>query len=282
MTATASASITLNPKIKDAQSAQREMVNFVKNPPTNPVDAVKKFGSMLGVGSVVSAGLTAAFPFAAPILPMLSGIFDLFSDAPSLGEMTLDAINSLSTQLNEGLNNLREATESIVKEQAQLTIDVVLQGSEQIAREASAVSVFRAIAVDTILEETLQEKKAMYIEFLQEMQDYREKALSNLSGEIEKAQNEINEKYMQLLGQVYGMIAEIAPAMLDALDNFLALQESGQGTTRAIDQDTPALFQEKSPSASAQAGDNKLLLLGAAVAAGGVAFWYSQKNGKKS
>lgn len=217
---TPSASVTLNPKITDAKSAQREMVDFVRNPPKDPVQAVKKFGSMLGVGAVVSTGLTAAFPFAAPILPVLSGIFDLFSSGPSIGEMTLDAINGLSTQLSEGLKNLQEATENIVKEQAQQTINVVLQGADTIAREQSAVDVMDSIGLQSILQETYEKKNELYVDFLQQMQTYRATALDELANTIDAEQKRISEKYQQLLTQVYGMIGEIAPAILDALTQY--------------------------------------------------------------
>lgn len=215
-----SASVTLNPKITDAKSAQREMVDFVRNPPKDPVQAVKKFGSMLGVGAVVSTGLTAAFPFAAPILPVLSGIFDLFSSGPSIGEMTLDAINGLSTQLSEGLKNLQEATENIVKEQAQQTINVVLQGADTIAREQSAVDVMDSIGLQSILQETYEKKNELYVDFLQQMQAYRATALDELANTIDAEQKRISEKYQQLLTQVYGMIGEIAPAILEALTQY--------------------------------------------------------------
>lgn len=272
---TPSASVTLNPKITDAKSAQREMVDFVRNPPKDPVQAVKKFGSMLGVGAVVSTGLTAAFPFAAPILPVLSGIFDLFSSGPSIGEMTLDAINGLSTQLSEGLKNLQEATENIVKEQAQQTINVVLQGADTIAREQSAVDVMDSIGLQSILQETYEKKNELYVDFLQQMQTYRATALDELANTIDAEQKRISEKYQQLLTQVYGMIGEIAPAILDALTQYTQTQDAPADAPP----DRQSLEDVK-PGSTIENKDSLLPLIG--IAAGvGIAFAMSAGKKKK-
>ena len=270
---TPSASITLNPKITDAKSAQREMFDFVKNPPKDPVQAVKKFGSMLGVGAIVSTGITAAFPFAAPILPVLSGIFDLFSSGPSIGEMTLDAINGLSTQLSEGLKNLQEATENIVKEQAQQTINLVLQGADTIAREQSAVDVMDSLGLQSILQETYEKKNELYIAFLQDMQTYRANALEDLADTIDAEQKRISEKYQQLLTQVYGMIGEIAPAILDALTQY-----TEQGGTESDAPPAQANLSDIKPTARIDSENSALIpILGLA---GVAAVAYAFRGGK--
>jgi hypothetical protein len=273
---TPSASVTLNPKITDAKSAQREMFDFVKNPPKDPVQAVKKFGSMLGVGAIVSTGITAAFPFAAPILPVLSGIFDLFSSGPSIGEMTLDAINGLSTQLSEGLKNLQEATENIVKEQAQQTINLVLQGADTIAREQSAVDVIDSLGLQSILQETYEKKNELYVAFLQDMQTYRANALNDLADTIDAEQKRISDKYQQLLTQVYGMIGEIAPAILDALTQYTQ--------DPAAESDAPPareMLSDVKPDARIQAESSALLPLIGIAAGVGIAFAMSAGKTKK-
>lgn len=275
MTATAnpSASITVNPKITNVQSAQKEMFDFVKNPPKDPVQAVKRFGDMLGVGAVVSAGITTAFPFAAPILPVLSGIFDLFSSGPSIGEMTLDAINGLSTQLSEGLKNLQEATENIVKEQTQRSIDLVLQGADTIAREQSALDVLDSINLQSILEETYQEKNQLYVGFLEEMQNYRNNTLQTLAASIDAEQARISAKYQQLLAQVYGMIGEIAPAILNALTQYTQTQDAPA--------DAPPERESLEDVKPGSTTENKDLLFPLIGIAAGVGIAFAMSAGKK-
>lgn len=269
------AQVTLKPKITNVQSAQKEMFDFVKNPPQDPVQAVKKFGDMLGVGAVVSAGITAAFPFAAPILPVLSGIFDLFSSGPSIGEMTLDAINGISTQLSEGLKNLQEATENVVKEQTQRTIDLVLQGADTIAREQSAIDVIDSINLQGVLEETYQKKNELYVDFLQKMQDYRHDTLQTLAASIDAEQARISAKYQQLLTQVYGMIGEVAPAILDALTQYTQTQDAPADAPP----DRQSLEDIK-PGSTTENKDSLLPLIG--IAAGvGIAFAMSAGKTKK-
>jgi len=273
---TPSASVTLNPKITDAKSAQREIFDFVKNPPKDPVQAVKKFGSMLGVGAIVSTGITAAFPFAAPILPVLSGIFDLFSSGPSIGEMTLDAINGLSTQLSEGLKNLQEATENIVKEQAQQTINLVLQGADTIAREQSAVDVMDSLGLQSILQETYEKKNELYVAFLQDMQTYRANALNDLADTIDAEQKRISDKYQQLLTQVYGMIGEIAPAILDALTQYTQ--------DPAAESDAPPareMLSDVKPDARIEAESSSMLPIIGLAGAAGIAIALLGKKSKK-
>jgi len=267
-----------SPKILDAQSAKNEIYTFIKDPPKNPVDAVKKFSDMLGVGSVVSTGIAAAFPLAAPILPILGDVFGLFSGAPSIGELTLDAIDNLSSQVAEGLKNLQQVTENIVKEQAAQTVNLVLQGADTIAREQSAIEVFDSLNLQQILEQTYQEKNLAYLEFLETMQDYRENAIANLSSFIYDEQQKIFTKYSQLLAQVYGMIADLAPAIAEALDRFT------NNETTTINADAPPVrenIQEVKPNAVLAPNiDNSsmILIAGGVVAAAAIYFGANKKK----
>lgn len=252
---------TVNPRIVDVKTARDEMAGFVKNPPQDPVSAVKRMGDMMGLGAVVSTGLTAAFPMVGPILPALSGIFELFgSGGPSLGEMTFDAIVQLSGQIDAGFKMLSEHIETVVETQAQRTIDVVLSGVDEVAREASAAQVFAAYNTAAAMDIVRKAKQENYTVYLKDLQTLREQSLNQIRQSLEAAQAYVREKFNKILTQIYAMIAELAPEILEALNSYL--EPAAEVSARAL----PGGIESAQSSTSAKSS-NSLIILAAGAAA---------------
>lgn len=217
---------TIQPKITDIKSAQAELSAMVKNPPQTPLESVRWMGSMLGANAALTTGLTMAFPMVGPILPALGGIFDLFSaGAPTIGEITLNAIADLSIQIDAGFKMLAEETQQAVEANAQKTIDVVLSGVDEIAKEASAVQVFEAYSATAAADIVRSIKKENYAVYLQDLQKLRAEAMQQIDEQLKEARDYVQQKFNQILSQIYAMIAELAPDMLDALNSYLSTSE---------------------------------------------------------
>lgn len=245
--------VTTQPKITDIKSAQAEMTDFVKNPPSSPGAAVYKMADMLGVGATVQTAVTSIFPVAGALMPAISDLLSAFSSAPSIGEVMLSAVNALSVQISEGFKNLENALRIEIEAQADRTIDVVLSGASELAKEQSAALVFENYNVAAAADALREQKAKAYKVAMQDIYNLRKSALEKLQGQLQQVQQELENQYQNALQQVRAIIASIAPQILDALNSYLAQFE--QQESRALP------VESVLPGESAARGSNGMLLI---------------------
>ena len=126
----------------------------------------KTIGGLIpGVGSVIGS---------------LTDIFSAFSSAPSLGEIVLDGLKSLSGQISELKNELTLAIEKTAEIQTARTVDFVLEGVDEIQREASAIQVMQSMSDEAALKHVAGQKAQIYTEYLVELDDMQTKAYTDI------------------------------------------------------------------------------------------------------
>lgn len=228
--------LTVDPKIKTAEDGQKFMVDFVRNPPKSPIEAVKLFANVTGIGGTVTAAIATAFPLVGSVLPLLSGIFSMFGGGgPSIGEVTLTAIQNLGTQINAVAERLENVLTAEIQSSAQKTIDVVLAGQNEIARQQSAVSVFVSTIQADILDAVAVEKNTAYAEFLAATNEAQAQAMDDLKKMLADAQAAVNKVYDSQLAEILNTMYSLIAPFLDALNGFLSDQnQSAAPATRAI------------------------------------------------
>ncbi len=203
-------SFAVTPKIQSINDGAKFAKDFLTNPPSDPVQAIKVMGSAINVGGAISAGLTAVFPFTGPILPVLGGIFDLFGGGgPSIGEVTLNAIAQVSQQIEVGFKAVTETIEQTAKEQASRTIDTVLSGVDDLSRQQSAVSVFQNFAAQGILADQENQKNQIFADYMADINTARQQYADEVTAAIQKAQAESNAQYKLMQTQIYGMVGDV-------------------------------------------------------------------------
>jgi len=230
------ADIVLTPKIQTAEAAVSEISEFARNPPATPEAAVLRFANLMGVSGAVSGALDLIAPFAGPAVNLLSDLFFGLGSGPSLGEITLEAIGELSRQLSDVARILDERISAKVTEQAQRTIDVVLSGVDEIAREQSAVIVFRELNKMSVQEALRAEREQLYNQYLQELNALRESKLSEIRGALEAARAQVYEQYQAAMARALAIIGQLTPALEAALQSYLAQSRQADGfSVRSIE-----------------------------------------------
>ena len=128
--------LIITPKIQTVDQAAKFTADFVNNPPQTPLEVVRVAASAFDASGVVGQGLALAFPLVGSVLPALTGIFSLFGGSgPSIGEITLTAIAQVSEQIQKGFQAVTDTLSKVTELQAQRTIDTVLSGVTELARE---------------------------------------------------------------------------------------------------------------------------------------------------
>jgi hypothetical protein len=216
------ADVTTDPKVKTIEDAQVEIVNFSKNPPQTPFEMAKYMANLTGIGATVTTAISSIFPLAGSILPILSGIFDAFSSGPSLGQVMLDAINGLSKQISAMADDLKKAFDLKIDLSTQKTIDVVLTGISDSAKEQSAVDVFNSYNQSADLLKLNVDKNDSYIAYLNDLKAARENTYSQINDMIESSRKDFDDQYQVLLNQINAMISEVLGPILDAFDLYLS------------------------------------------------------------
>ena len=187
--------------------------------------------SAFDLSGVVSLGIGAAFPLAAPVLPMLKGIFDLFGGAsgPSIGEITLGAIARVSQQISEGFAALENTIQKLTEQQATRSIDTILSGVNDIAKEQSAVNVFTNIFANEILEKLEADKAEAFAEYTERLNATRAAWVADVSEALKLAQEKTNAQYKivqeQLASIAGGLFGELSDKLKKAADDAQELLE---------------------------------------------------------
>jgi len=219
--------ITIDPKAKTAEQAAETMRDFVKRPPQDPVEAVVRFGELLNPSAQVGAAIADFFPAASFAVSLLSDLFGGFS-APSIGELTLKAISDLSAQLNKGLATLEKNLSKEIFEQSQRTIDVVLSGVDEVARQQSATIVFTELNARAIADSVRIESALLYENAQAELIKIRQESLQQLQADLERAREALNDQFQSALQKALSMVQQLAPVILAALEEVAAPPQAVQ------------------------------------------------------
>lgn len=190
--------ITASTNIKTESQAQAAMLDTLKNPPKSPQQAFQWLTKNVNFSATFGKTIGGLIPGAGSIIGSLTDIFSAFSSAPSLGEIVLDGLNSLSSQISELKSELTSAIEKTAEIQTARTVDFVLQGVDEIQREVSAVQVFQFISDESALVELAYAKSEIYTQYLAEYSTMQAAAYAEIAAIVNKCENELTELYAAL------------------------------------------------------------------------------------
>ena len=190
--------INAESKIKTASALQAAMVDTLKNPPKSELEAGLWLTKHVDFSATFGKTVSSLIPGIGSIFGALTDIFSVFSSPPSLGEMVLDGINSLSNQISELKNELTSVIEKTAEMQTIKTVDFVLQGVDEIQREVSAVQVMQSINEEARLRALALEKAQIYTQYLAEYSAMQSSAYAEIAAIVSKCENELTELYAAL------------------------------------------------------------------------------------
>lgn len=224
------AELTITPKIQTVDQAAKFTADFVNNPPQTPLDVVRVAASAFDASGVVGQGLAFAFPLVGSVLPALTGIFSLFGGSgPSIGEITLTAIAQVSEQIQKGLQAVTDTLSKVTELQAQRTIDTVLSGVTELAREQSAVEVYKTFSASAILDQVEAQKAEIFAEYTETLNAQRAAWVADIQKALSEAQAKTAAQYDIVQAQIAaiagGVFREINTALQKAADDGRELLE---------------------------------------------------------
>lgn len=222
--------LTITPKIQTVDQAAKFTADFVNNPPQTPLDVVRVAASAFDASGVVGQGLALAFPLVGSVLPALTGIFSLFGGSgPSIGEITLTAIAQVSEQIQKGLQAVTDTLAKVTELQAQRTIDTVLSGVTELAREQSAVEVYKTFSASAILDQVEAQKAEIFAEYTETLNAQRAAWVADIQKALSEAQAKTAAQYeivqAQIAGIAGGVFREINTALQKAAEDGRELLE---------------------------------------------------------
>ena len=191
--------ITATTSIKTEQQAQGVMLDALKNPPKSPVQAFQWLTKNVNFSSAFGSSVAKLIPGVGQILGPLTDIFSAFSSAPSLGEMVLDGLNSLSTQIADLKNELTATIERTAEIQTARTVDFILQGVDEIQREVSAIQVMQSMTAESLLQDVAAQKAEIYTEYLAQYGAIQSAAYADISDIVNRCEAELTELYASLV-----------------------------------------------------------------------------------
>lgn len=216
--------LIITPKIQTVDQAAKFTADFVNNPPQTPLDVVRVAASAFDASGVVGQGLAFAFPLVGSVLPALTGIFSLFGGSgPSIGEITLTAIAQVSEQIQKGFQAVTETLSKVTELQAQRTIDTVLSGVTELAREQSAVQVYKTFSASAILDQVETQKAEIFAEYTETLNAQRAAWVADIQKALSEAQAKTAAQYDIVQAQIAaiagGVFREINTALQKAADD---------------------------------------------------------------
>jgi len=215
--------LEIKPKITTVNEAAQFTSDFVRNPPQTPLEVVRVAASAFDADGVVSQGLGFAFPLVGAVLPALTGIFSLFGGSgPSIGEITLTAIAQVSEQIQKGFEDVKETLSKVAEIQATRTIDTVLSGVTELAREQSAVEVYKTFTASAILDQVETQKAAIFAEYTETLNAQRAAWVSDIEKALTEARAKTDAQYMLVQSQLAGIAGGVFQQINDKLQKAAA------------------------------------------------------------
>ena len=191
--------ITATTNIKTEQQAQAMLLDTLKNPPKSPIQTLQWLTKNINISSAFGSSIAKIIPGVGQLLGPLTEIFSAFSSAPSLGEMVLDGLNSLSTQIADLKNELTATIERTAEIQTARTVDFVLQGVDEIQREVSAIQVMQSMTAESLLQDVAEQKAQIYTEYLYDLNQMQLKAYADLKIIMDNCEIELQNLYDSLI-----------------------------------------------------------------------------------
>jgi len=215
--------LEIKPKITTVNEAAKFTNDFVRNPPQTPLEVVRVAASAFDADGVVSQGLGFAFPLVGSVLPALTGIFSLFGGSgPSIGEITLTAIAQVSEQIQKGFQAVTETLSKVTEIQAQRTIDTVLSGVTELAREQSAVEVYKTFSASAILDQVETQKAAIFAEYTETLNAQRAAWVADIEKALTEARAKTDAQYTLVQSQLAGIAGGVFQQINDKLQKAAA------------------------------------------------------------
>ena len=191
--------IEIKSNIKTDQEAQAVLFDTLRSPPKSPAQAFQWLAKNVNFSSAFGSSVAKLIPGVGQILGPLTDIFSSFSSAPSLGEIVLDGLNSLSTQISDLEKELTATIERTAEIQTARTVDFVLQGVDEIQREVSAIQVMQSMAVESLLQDVATQKAEIYTEYLAQYGAMQSAAYAEISDIVNRCEAELTELYASLV-----------------------------------------------------------------------------------
>lgn len=215
--------LEIKPKITTVNEAAKFTNDFVRNPPQTPLEVVRVAASAFDADGVVSQGLGFAFPLVGSVLPALTGIFSLFGGSgPSIGEITLTAIAQVSEQIQKGFEDVKETLSKVAEIQATRTIDTVLSGVTELAREQSAVEVYKTFTASAILDQVETQKAAIFAEYTETLNAQRAAWVADIEKALTEARAKTDAQYLLVQSQLAGIAGGVFQQINDKLQKAAA------------------------------------------------------------
>jgi len=191
--------VNVSTNIKTEVQAQAAILDTVKNPPQSPVQAFQWLTKNVNFSTAFGKTIGDLIPGAGSIIGSLTDIFSAFSSAPSLGEIVLDGLKSLSNQIGELKTELTATIEKTAEIQTARTVDFVLQGVDEIQQEVSAVQIMQTIAEQTSLQDLAASKMEVYTQYLQTLEALQRQAYTDIKAIIDNCESELRALYESIV-----------------------------------------------------------------------------------
>lgn len=191
--------IEIKSNIKTDQEAQAVLFDTLRSPPKSPAQAFQWLAKNVNFSSAFGSSVAKLIPGVGQILGPLTDIFSAFSSAPSLGEIVLDGLKSLSTQIEDLRNELTATIERTAEIQTARTVDFVLQGVDEIQREVSAIQVMQSMTAESLLQDVAAQKAEIYTEYLAQYGAMQSAAYAEISDIVNRCEAELTELYASLV-----------------------------------------------------------------------------------
>ena len=137
---------------------------------------------------------------------------------PSIGQITLEAIGQVSQQISAGFQAVTETINKVAEFQATRTIDTVLSGVTELAKEQSAVNVYKHFTADSILTNLEAEKSLVFEEYTKSVNAERAAWVADIQAALEKAQAQTDAQYKLIQTQLAGIAGGVFEDLSQALN----------------------------------------------------------------
>jgi hypothetical protein len=215
--------VKFSPKVKTIQGAATELKNFVRNPPQNPIEALKVFSDLSGASGAITGALTAAFPVAGVAFGAVMGIIDLFmSSGPSIEEVQIDIMQKSFKQLGEQLNSLQDNLANSITNARELTTSSILSGIDEAQREASAADVFKSVNAVAYELETSAQKVELFTEYEKQFTAITSQAEAAIKSNVAQIREKVDEQYNRMAEQIKSMVLSLAEDLANQFEAFVS------------------------------------------------------------
>ena len=149
--------------------------------------------------SAFGKSIAGLIPGVGQLIGPLTEIFSAFSSSPSLGQVVMDGLKALSTQITDLKNELTATIERTAEIQTARTVDFVLQGVDEIQREVSAIQVMQSMTAESLLQDVAAQKAEIYTEYLYDLNQMQLKAYAEIKIVMDNCEIELHNLYDSLI-----------------------------------------------------------------------------------